>query len=79
LEFRQTGLIVFVSGIDLIAKTHMKKFPSYHWFWAQSIYYITIAVCSYECGAEKILSLSNILQMSIRQQWELFIRMYLHL
>jgi len=74
----RTNLIVFVSGIDLIVKTHKKKFPSYHWFRAQRIYYITIAVCSYERGAEKILSLSNILQMSIIQQWELFIRMYIH-
>jgi len=41
---------------------HKKKFPSYHCFRAQRIYYITIAVCSYEYGAEKILSLSNIQQ-----------------
>jgi len=66
-------------GIDLIVKTHKKKFPSYHWFQAQRIYYITIVVCSYECGAEKILSLLNILQMSIVQQWELFIQTYIHL
>jgi len=64
----ETGLIVFVSGIDLIDKTHKKKFPSYHRFRAQRIYYTTVAVCSYECGAEKILSLSNILQMSFVQQ-----------
>jgi len=53
--------------------------PSYHCFWAQRLYYITIAVCSYEYGAEKILSLSNIQQMSIVQQWELFIQTYMHL
>jgi len=64
-EFGQTGLTVFVSVIDLIVKTHKKKIPSYHWFRAQRIYYITIAVCSYERGAAKILSLSNILKMSI--------------
>jgi len=64
LEFRQTGLTVFGidSGIDLIVKTHKKNFPSYHCFRAQRIYYITIAVCSYEYGAEKILSLSKIQQ-----------------
>ena len=71
-EFGQTGLVVFVSGIDLIVKTHKKKFPRYHWFRAQRIYYITIVVCSYECGAEKILSLSNILPMSIVQQWAVY-------
>ena len=77
-EFGQTGLTVFVNGIDLIVKTHKKKFPSYHWFRAQHIYYITIAVCSYERGAEKILSLSNILKISIIQQWELLIQTYIH-
>jgi len=78
-EFRQTGLTVFASGIDLIVKIHKKKFPSCHWFRAQRMYYITIAVCSYKRGAEKILSLSNILKMSIVQQWELFIQTYIHL
>jgi len=39
------------SGIDLIV-----KFASYHWFWSQWIYYITIDVFSYEHGAEKILN-----------------------
>jgi len=78
-EFGQTGLTVFVSGIDLIVKTHKKKFPSYHWFQAQHVYYITIAVCSYECGAEKILSLLSILKMSIVQQWEVLIQTYIHL
>jgi len=31
-EFGQTSLTVFISGIDLIVKTHKKKIPSYHWF-----------------------------------------------
>jgi len=35
----------------------MERFPSYHCFRSQCIYHITIAVCSYEHGAEKILSL----------------------
>jgi len=56
-----------------------KKFPSYHCFQAQHIYYTTIAVCSYEYAAEKILSLSNIQQMSAIQKWELFIHTYIHL
>jgi len=43
------------------------------------IYYITIAVCSYEYGAEKILSLSNIQQMSTVQQCKLFVRTYINL
>jgi len=62
--FGQTGLTVFEidSGVDLIVKTHKKNFPSYHCFRAQRIHYITIAVCSYEYGAEKILSLSIIQQ-----------------
>jgi len=30
-------------------------------------------------GAEKILSLSNIQQMSAIQQWEVFIHTYIHL
>ena len=48
------GLTVFGidSGTDLIVKTHQKIFPSYHCFQAQRIYYITIAVSSYEHGAE---------------------------
>jgi len=54
-------------------------FPSYHCFWSQSIYYITIAVCSYKYGAEKLHSLSNIWQISAIQQWELFIQTYIHL
>jgi len=62
------------SGIDLIL-----KFPNDHLFWSQRIYYITIDVCSYECGAEKILNLSNIQQLSAIQQWELFIHTYVHL
>jgi len=80
LEFGQTGLTVFGtdSGIDLVVKTH-KRFPSYRCFRAQLIYYITIAVCYYECTAEKILSLSNIQQMSAIQQWELFMQTYIHL
>jgi len=45
------------SGIDL-----MVKFPSYYCFWSHRIHYITIDVCSYKHGAEKILSLSNIQQ-----------------
>jgi len=49
------------------------------YFWSQHIYYITIDVYSYEHGAEKILSLSNIQQMSAIQQWELFIHTYIHL
>jgi len=60
------------SGIDLIVKTHQKIFPSYHCFRAQCIYYITIAVSFYEHGAEKILNLSNIQQMSVVRQWDLF-------
>jgi len=54
------------SGIDLIVKS-----PNYHCFWSQRIYYITITVCSYEHGTEKIPNLSNIQQMSAIQQWEL--------
>jgi len=67
------GLTVFGkdSGIDLIVKAHQKMFPSYHCFWAQRIYCIKIAVSSYEHGTEKILSLSNIQQMSVVQQWEM--------
>ena len=56
------------SGIDLIVETRQKIFPSYHCFRAQRIYDITTAVSSYEHGAEKILSLSNIQQMSVVQQ-----------
>jgi len=48
------------SGIDLIVKTHKKIFLSYNCFQAQLIYYITVS--SYEHGAEKILTLSNIQQ-----------------
>jgi len=59
-------------------KTHQKIFPSYHCFWAQRIYYITIAVSSYEHGAEKILILSNIQQMSVVQQWEMFSQTYIY-
>jgi len=55
------------------------RFLSYHCFRAQRIYYITIAVCSYEHGAEKILSLLNIQQMSVVRQWELFIQTYIHI
>jgi len=55
--------------IDLIVKTHKERFLSYHCFRSQHIYYIAIAVCSYEHGAEKILSLSNIQQMETIQQW----------
>jgi len=36
-------------------------------------------VCSFEHGAEKILRLSNIQQMSAIQQWELFIHTYMYL
>ena len=70
MEFGQTGLTVFGidGGIDLIVKTHEKIFSSYNCFWAQRIYYITIAVSSYKHAAEKILSLSNIQQMSVVQQ-----------
>jgi len=64
--------------MDLIVETHKERFPNYHWFWSR-IYYIKIDVCSCEHGAEKILSLSNIQQMSAIQQWELFIHTYLHL
>ena len=60
------------SGIDLIV-----KFQNCHCFWSQCIYYITIDACSDEHCAEKILSLSNIQQMSAIQQWELFIHMYM--
>jgi len=42
---------------------HTKKHLRYHCFRSQHIYYITNTVCSYEHGAEKILSLSNIQQM----------------
>jgi len=56
------------SGIDLLSKHVRKKFPSYHCFQAQCIYYITVAVCSYEYGTEKMLSLSNIQLISILQQ-----------
>ena len=62
------------SGINLIA-----KFPNYHCCWSQCICYITIDVCSCEHGAEKILSLSNIQQMSSIQQWELLMHTYIHL
>jgi len=51
------------SGIVLIV-----KFPNYHCFWSQRIYYITIDVCSDEHGAVKILNLSNIQHMSAMQQ-----------
>ena len=54
------------------------KFPKYRCFWSQCIYYITINICSYQHGDEKILSLSNIQQMSAIQQWELFIHTYIH-
>jgi len=62
----QAGLTVFGidGGIDLI----VKKISKLSFLSAQRIYYITIAVCSYEYSTEKILSLSNILQMSIVQQ-----------
>jgi len=56
------------NGIDLIAKTDKKKISKLSLLSAQRIYYITVVVCSYKYGAEKILSLSNILQMSIAQQ-----------
>jgi len=49
-------------GLISLSKHIRKKFPSYHCFQARRIYYITIAVWSYECVAEKILSLSNIQQ-----------------
>ena len=65
-------------GIDLIVKTHKERFPNYHCFWSQWIYYITIDVCSCKHGAEKILSLLNIQQISAIQQWELFIHMYIY-
>jgi len=45
-----------------LSKHIRKKFPSHHCFRAQRIYYIIIDVCSYQYGAEKILSLSNIQQ-----------------
>jgi len=67
------------SGIDLIVKTHTEIFPHYNCFWSHHIYCIKIDVCSNEHGAEKILSLSNIQQMSAIQQWELFIPRYIHL
>ena len=61
-------LIVVLISLSKL-KTPKERFPSYHCFWSQRIYYITIAVCSYEhAGAEKILSLSNIQQMSAIQQ-----------
>jgi len=60
-------------------KTHKERFPSYHCFQSQCIYHITIALCSYEHVAEKILSLLNIQQMSAIQQWELFICTWIHL
>ena len=80
-EFGQTSLTVFGidSGIDLIVKSIRKKFPSCHCFRAQRIYYITVALSSYEYGAEKIPSLSNTQQMPVVQQWKLFIRTYIHL
>jgi len=62
--------------IDLIVKTHTKRFPNYHCFWWQHICYITIDVWSYEHGSEKILSLLNIQQMSAIQQWKLFTHTY---
>jgi len=52
-----------VVHIDLIVKTHKERFPSYHCFRSQHIYYITNAVYYYEHGVEKILSLSNTQQM----------------
>jgi len=67
------------SGIDLIVKTQKEIFPNYHCLWSQRTYYIKIAVCSYEHGAEKILSLPNTQQMSPILQWELFIHTYVHL
>jgi len=45
----------------------LSNFQNHHCFWSQRIYYITIDVCSYEHGADKILSLSNIQQMSAMQ------------
>jgi len=48
-------------------------------FGLQHIYYIIITVCSYKLGAEKILSLLNIQQMSGIQKWELFIHTYVHI
>jgi len=51
------------SGIDVIV-----KFPNYHCFWSQRIYYITIDVCSYEHGAGKIINLPNIQHMSAIHQ-----------
>jgi len=62
-----------------MVKTQKERFPSYHCIWSQHIYYIKIDVCSYKHGAEKILSLKNIQQMSPIEQWELFIHMYIHL
>jgi len=57
----------------------LSNFQNHHCFWSQRIYYITIDVCSYEHGADKILSLSNIQQMSAMQPWNLFIHTYIHL
>ena len=65
--------------MELFSLSKDVRIPSYHYFRAQRIYYITIVVCSYEHGAEKILSLSNIHQMSVIQQRELFIQMYIRL
>jgi len=62
-----------------LIEAHKERFPSYHCFQSQLIYYITIAVCSCEHGAEEILSLSNIQQMLATQQWELISHMYTHL
>jgi len=48
-------------------------------FSAQRIYYITVTVCSHEYGAENILTLSNIQQMSaIQHESCLSIHTYTH-
>jgi len=73
---KQVWLYLEQIVVLILLSNTRKRFPSYRCFRAQLIYYITIVVCSYQYGAEKILSLSNILQMSVIQQWELFMHTY---
>ena len=66
--------------VVLIWLSKHTRSPNYHCFRSQRIYYTKITLCSYEHGAEKILTLSNIQQMSKCQPYSngscLYIRTY---
>jgi len=46
LKFANSLTQLFRIDSDLIVKTHRERFRSYHCFWSQCIYYITVTVCS---------------------------------